>query len=396
MHRTVEITTATHDTELLLRELEPLKEVTGLSVSHGASIKTKGDVITVHVLNRGADEVLKRAREHGGERVSIVTAELTSIIDKQHEEAVDRDVDEAVWEEMETGLRHQGRVTANFIALMALGGAIAAIGLVSEPAPQAIAFVAASIIAPGFEPLAKIPLGIVLGRWNIVWRGLVSSVVGYAVLVLAAALTMFVLLATHSVEVSELVGNPEVKNLASPKLKEMIVSGAAAVAGMVMIAAYRRGKPQTVRSAIDANAGGKRVEPELVQLATRQPAALMGFAGRVPGVVSSRIDLGNEQLSHTFKTVRVVYGSVAPEGDNFEMLTVLRATDANAAQELSQTLVALQSFIPGLINQLPAAIGRVAASNVRDIRITAEGNEVSVRVQLVPPTSVAATVSLKG
>lgn len=240
MHRTVEITTAPHDTEALLRELEPLKEVTGLSVSHGASIKPKGDVITVHVLNRGADEVLKRAREHGGERVSIVTAELTSIIDKQHEEAIDRDVDEAVWEEMAAGLRHQGRVTANFVALMAVGGAIAAIGLVSEPAPQTIAFVAASIIAPGFEPLAKIPLGIVLGRWNVVWRGLVSSVVGYAVLVLAAALTMFVLLATHSVEVSELVGNPEVKNLAAPKLKEMIVSGAAAVAGMVMIAAYRR------------------------------------------------------------------------------------------------------------------------------------------------------------
>ncbi|MEJ7709202.1 MAG: hypothetical protein WKF84_04915 [Pyrinomonadaceae bacterium] len=107
------------------------------------------------MLNRGADAVLKRAREQGGERVSIVTAELTSIIDKQHEEAVDRDVDEAVWEEMETGLRHQGRVTANFVTLMALGGAIAAIGLVSEPAPQAIAFVAASIIAPGFEPLSE-------------------------------------------------------------------------------------------------------------------------------------------------------------------------------------------------------------------------------------------------
>lgn len=240
MHRTIEITTATRDTEALLRELEPLKEVTGLSVSRGASIKPQGDVVTVHVLNRGADAVLKRAREQGGERVSIVTAELTSIIDKQHEEAVDRDVDEAVWEEMETGLRHQGRVTANFVALMALGGAIAAIGLISEPAPQAIAFVAASIIAPGFGPLAKIPLGIVLGRWNVVWRGLLSSVIGYAVLILAAALVMFVLFATHSVEVSELVGNPEVKNLASPKLKEMIVSGAAAVAGMVMIASYRR------------------------------------------------------------------------------------------------------------------------------------------------------------
>lgn len=240
MHRTIEITTANADTDVLLRELELLGEVTGLSVSRGASVKPKGDVITVHVLNRGADAVLSRAREHGGERVSIVTAELTSIIDKQHEEAIDRDVDEAVWEEMETGLRHQGRITANFIALMALGGAIAAIGLVSEPAPQAIAFVAASIIAPGFEPLAKIPLGVVLGRWKVVWSGFSSSVVGYAVLILAAALVMFILLATHSVEVSELVGNPEVKNLAHPTLKEMTVSGAAALAGMVMIAAYRR------------------------------------------------------------------------------------------------------------------------------------------------------------
>ncbi|MEJ7709201.1 MAG: hypothetical protein WKF84_04910 [Pyrinomonadaceae bacterium] len=43
MHRTIEITTATQDTEALLRELEALKEVTGLSVSRGASIKPKGD-----------------------------------------------------------------------------------------------------------------------------------------------------------------------------------------------------------------------------------------------------------------------------------------------------------------------------------------------------------------
>lgn len=150
------------------------------------------------------------------------------------------------------------------------------------------------------------------------------------------------------------------------------------------------GKPDTVRSAIDANRGGKRVEPELVQLATRQPAALMGFAGRVPGVVSSRIDLGNEQLTRSFRSVRVIYGSVAPEGESFEMLTILRTTDANAAQELSRTITALQSFIPGLISQLPAAVGRVAASNARNIRITAQGSEVFVRVGIVPPTGVAA------
>ncbi|MBA3439735.1 MAG: hypothetical protein H0T92_07695 [Pyrinomonadaceae bacterium] len=77
---------------------------------------------------------------------------------------------------METGLRHQGRMNANYVVLMALGGAIAAFGLVSEPAPQAIAFVAASIIAPGFEPLAKIPLGLALGHWNVVKRGLLLPI----------------------------------------------------------------------------------------------------------------------------------------------------------------------------------------------------------------------------
>ncbi len=35
MHRTIEITTASADTEPLVHELETLKEVTGLSVARG-------------------------------------------------------------------------------------------------------------------------------------------------------------------------------------------------------------------------------------------------------------------------------------------------------------------------------------------------------------------------
>ncbi|MCA1628118.1 MAG: DUF389 domain-containing protein [Acidobacteria bacterium] len=156
--------------------------------------------------------------------MSIVTAELASIIDPQHEEAVDKDVDEAVWEEMETGLRHQGRVTANYLALMALGG-VATVGLVSEPAPQPIAFVAAAVIAPGFEPIAKIPLGLVLRRWNVVWRGFVSVGAGYAVLVLAAAVTFLALNLTGHATIAELIANPEVEHISHPKLKELLVSG---------------------------------------------------------------------------------------------------------------------------------------------------------------------------
>ena len=64
----------------------------------------------------------------------------------------------------------------NVLALMALGGAVATIGLVSDPVAMAVAIVASSVIAPGFEPLAKIAMGVVQ-------RGVVSTLAGYTALV---------------------------------------------------------------------------------------------------------------------------------------------------------------------------------------------------------------------
>jgi hypothetical protein len=156
VHRTIEISTPASYTDELIRELEDLEQVISLNVVRQGAIKPPGDVLTVHVLNYGADEVMRLAdagRRHG--HVSVSTGELTSIVDPEHEHKVANDVDEALWEEAETGLRHQSRITANYLALMALGGAIGAAGLVMEGTSQAISFVAAAIVAPGFEPIAR-------------------------------------------------------------------------------------------------------------------------------------------------------------------------------------------------------------------------------------------------
>ncbi len=241
MHRTIELTVPSAATPTVLQQLEDLEHVIGLSVERGASIKPPGDVVTVHTLNRGADDVLKvaeQARRHGP--VSVVTAELASIVDPEHEHEVSNDVDEGIWEEMEIGLRHQGRVTSNYLALMALGGSIATIGLVSEPVPQAIALVASSVIAPGFEPIAKLALGIVLRQKDVFQRGLASMLSGYLVLILAAAATFLVLRSAGAVTIEEFVHNPEVERIAAPTLKDILQSACAAAAGLIMIAAYRR------------------------------------------------------------------------------------------------------------------------------------------------------------
>jgi len=240
MHRTIEITVPAGSTSWLSQELEQMEHVIGLAVLKGASIKPPGDVVVVHALNRGVDEVLRCAdAARGRGAISIVTSEVASIIDPRRQDALDDDVDEAIWEEVETGLRHQGRVGANYLALMALGGAIAAVGLVSESVPQAIAFVASAVIAPGFEPLAKIPLGLALGRWNVVRRGLISVGVGYAMLVAGAALMFLALRLGGAATVGDLVSNPEVHAIEHPSMKELLVSACAAVAGMVMVLAFR-------------------------------------------------------------------------------------------------------------------------------------------------------------
>ncbi len=78
-------------------ELPALETVVGVSLAAGNSIKPVGDVITVDVLNKGADDVLKLMRA-ASERhdVSVTTHEGTSFIDAQHSEAVETDVKDLI------------------------------------------------------------------------------------------------------------------------------------------------------------------------------------------------------------------------------------------------------------------------------------------------------------
>jgi hypothetical protein len=240
LHTEIEVIVPSSRTDELIKDLQQLEGVISLSVVREASIKPPGDVFTVHALNRGADEVLRladAARKHG--QVSVSTSELSSIIDPDHERKVANDVDEALWEEVETDLRHQGKLTTNYLGLMALGGAVAATGFAAESSSQAISFVAASIIAPGFEPLAAIPIGLGLRRWAVVGRGLQSAVGGYLALILSAALAFLALRVSGVVMVEEFTINTEVRNLAEPGLREIIVSGCGALAGMVMLLSRR-------------------------------------------------------------------------------------------------------------------------------------------------------------
>jgi hypothetical protein len=59
MHRTLQITVSPSITDELCGKLTDLENVITVSVVRGESLKPVGDVITVQVLNRGADEALR-------------------------------------------------------------------------------------------------------------------------------------------------------------------------------------------------------------------------------------------------------------------------------------------------------------------------------------------------
>jgi uncharacterized membrane protein len=171
---------------------------------------------------------------------SIVTSEVASINDPKHQKEIDHDIDEAIWEEMETGLRHNGRLTINYSMLMAIGGIIAAVGFVSDLHNLVIAFVAASIIAPGLEPLAKIPLGLVLMRKDVLWTGVKASVVGYLLILLSAGLTFWLLQRLGDARPEQFLENKATLGLMELKLKDLLVSFVAAAASIIMYLSYRR------------------------------------------------------------------------------------------------------------------------------------------------------------
>ena len=241
MHRSIEIAFGAGASATLVAALERNDRVVGLAVHRGASIVPPGDLV-VHVLNRGADAVMRSIAEAEHRApVSVATAELASLIDPVKQRAIERDVDEALWEEMETGLRHQERITANFLVLMALGGAVAAAGFVTEdPGRRAIALVAAAVLAPGYESIAKVALGLALRRSAVLAAGLVTTAAGYAALVAGAAAAFALLLGMGDPAVERLGGSAAVHELSHPTVLSYLASACGAAAGMVVLSPYRR------------------------------------------------------------------------------------------------------------------------------------------------------------
>lgn len=192
MPRTVEVTVSSDQTDGLVESLRSRDEVLSVRLQRGESVKPPGDVISISTTNQDVQALARILDAHGigtSPSTNLSTTELVSLVVPSARDRLNHDTSEGTWEEIETVIGKESNATGNTLAVMAISGFIAAVGLATNALHVVIA---AMVIAPGFEPFLRISLGFTTG--STAWRrGLVQTAKSYAAL-LAGALTAAVVL----------------------------------------------------------------------------------------------------------------------------------------------------------------------------------------------------------
>ena len=242
MPRRVEFTVSSEKTEAVVERISALEGLIGLRVQPGISREPKGDVVTVEITNRSLPELTRLLSDQGAGRsstTSFSTSEPISIVSASSAEEIVQDVSEATWEEMEVVIAKNSNATASALLVMAISGVLATIGIATNALHIVVG---AMLIAPGFQPIVRIALGIVgkSGAWR---RGISHTLQGYLALAAGAAGTALFLQAIGESplgnEASYLPAGVLISYWTSISVSSIVVTSVAGAAGALLIATNR-------------------------------------------------------------------------------------------------------------------------------------------------------------
>jgi hypothetical protein len=242
MASTVEVTIPPELTAHIVEEVQKLPGIIGIKIQHNVSIKPLGDVLTVQVTNRKLPLLMSLLTDHAigiNSNTSISTSRPSSLVSPPSNDIILKDTSESNWEEIEQEIAKESNMTINSMIVMAIAGFIAASGILTNTLHVVIG---AMVIAPGFEPLSRIALGITTQSQS--WqRGVWDTVKAYAVLIVGAAIATFILYALGTTPSSStssyLPPNSLVDYWSSITASALLVSAAASIAGAILLATNR-------------------------------------------------------------------------------------------------------------------------------------------------------------
>ncbi|MFN2391791.1 MAG: hypothetical protein ABR566_07465, partial [Pyrinomonadaceae bacterium] len=151
------------------------------------------------------------------------------------------------------------------------------------------------------------------------------------------------------------------------------------------------GSPLRVRETFQTK---MRVDAEVLSLVNQKPNALMSFALRMPGGMSSLIDLGNDELGKNIDSIRRISGVLDVNEGNAIVSLVAKTIKPEQAQALKETLDGLQMVGKAFLGGGKGADKKVFARMIENARITNNGSEVMLDLQ-VPQSDIDILVGVK-
>lgn len=139
------------------------------------------------------------------------------------------------------------------------------------------------------------------------------------------------------------------------------------------------GNLESVKGAIDANRTRKYANPQLIELATRDPNAIMGFGGNVSEALMESLRATHDSWARELTAVRQVYGSLGMTNADFELMVAARTVDAAAAKNLGDTVEGLTQLGSFFLGRLSPVKETLARSAIKNLKVTTVGSELQIR-----------------
>ena len=139
------------------------------------------------------------------------------------------------------------------------------------------------------------------------------------------------------------------------------------------------GNLESVEGVINAKRTRKYANPQLIELASRDPNAIMGFGGNLSEALMQNLRLTNDTLARELTAVRQVYGSLGMTSTDMELMVAARTVDPESAKNLSDTVEGLMQLGTLFIGRLSATRETLARSAMKNLKVTTQGNELQIR-----------------
>ncbi len=136
-----------------------------------------------------------------------------------------------------------------------------------------------------------------------------------------------------------------------------------------------------------------KISPELVSQLNKKAPALVNFAGKVPGGLSTLLPLDNDELGANLDSIRTVYGSGDVVAGQAVLSVTGRTLQAKQATDLKGTFEGLRDLGKGVLGASRAADKQLYARLLGGVRVSTVGNEISLDLT-IPKTDLDALLAI--